>query len=74
MKFRYKGETPLVNFLGNDWKHGSVHDYTDDYSVRKLTNNSALFEAAEGAAKPEKSSKGKAPKPVEAPASEPDAA
>lgn len=39
MKFRYSGEIHLENFLGQDWDNGSVHDYTDAYSIQKLTNN-----------------------------------
>ncbi|CAN1724436.1 conserved protein of unknown function [Hyphomicrobium sp. 1Nfss2.1] len=70
MKFRYKGDTPLENLLGNDWSKGSIHDYTDAYSIQKLTNNPTLFEAVEAAAKPEKPSKGKAPKPAEPEAAE----
>lgn len=44
-KFRYKGETHLENLLGFDWDHGSVHEVTDAYAIRKLTNNPTLFEA-----------------------------
>ncbi len=39
MKFRYDGEAHLEKFLGQDWDHGSVHEYTDAYSIQKLTNN-----------------------------------
>ncbi len=49
MKFRYKGEVHLENFLGQDWNRGSVHDYTDAYSIQKLTNNPTLFEEVKAA-------------------------
>ncbi len=45
MKFRYKGDVHLENLLGFDWDHGTVHDVTDAYAIRKLTNNTTLFEA-----------------------------
>ena len=49
MKFRYKGETHLENFLGLDWAQGTEHEVSDPYAIRKLSNNTTLFEEVKAA-------------------------